>query len=145
MKKNHGFTLIELLVVIGIIAILMAMVGTASFIARRQAYKTQARAEAGQVLTALKAIWIARENNEIDVPMGEGIKMTDEVVKDFGGYLEINTSRLNEGGFLDPWGNHYEYSLKDVDETELIPEVYQISVSFLNTERFYYQGDETEE
>lgn len=148
MKKNNGFTVIELLVVTGIIAILMGMVGTSAFIARNQAYKTQARAETQQLMTAIKAIWISREENKVSISTGT-VKMNEANVKKFivetegepRNYLEISNSRLNEGGYLDPWGNEYEYTIKEVDTEELPEEVYQIAVSFPNAERFYYKDD----
>lgn len=148
MKKNNGFTVIELLVVTGIIAILMGMVGTSAFIARSQAYKTQARAETQQLITAVKAIWIAREDNKIPISTGT-VKMNAANAEKFNvegsegkrNYLEIPTSRINEGGYLDPWGNEYEYTIEDVTEEALPEEVYQIAVSFHNAERFYYKDD----
>ncbi|MBO7298274.1 MAG: type II secretion system protein [Kiritimatiellae bacterium] len=148
MKKNNGFTVIELLVVTGIIAILMGMIGTSAFIARSQAYKAQARAETQQLITAVKAIWIAREDNKVPINTGT-VKMTADNVKKFTvendtgvrSYLEIPTSRLNEGGYLDPWGNEYEYTISDIKEEELPDEVFQISVSFLNADRFHYKKD----
>ena len=56
-------------------------------------------------------------------------------------YLEIPSSRLSEGGYLDPWGNEYEYTIEDIEEEELPEEVYQIAVSFPNVEKFYYKDD----
>ncbi len=151
MKRNNGFTVIELLVVTGIIAILMGMVGTSAFIARSQAYKTQARAETQQLLTSIKAIWIAREDNKVPISVGT-VKMTQANIDSFTvekngekrSYLEIPSSRLNEGGYLDPWGNEYEYTIEETKEEELPEEVYQIAVSFHNAERFYYKNDNVE-
>ena len=151
MKRNNGFTVIELLVVTGIIAILMGMVGTSAFIARSQAYKTQARAETQQLLTSIKAIWIAREDNKVPISVGT-VKMTQANIDSFTvekdgekrSYLEIPSSRLNEGGYLDPWGNEYEYTIEETEEEELPEEVYQIAVSFHNAERFYYKNDNVE-
>ena len=82
MKRNNGFTVIELLVVTGIIAILMGMVGTSAFIARSKAYKTQARAETQQLLTSIKAIWIAREDNKVPISVGT-VKMTQANIDSF--------------------------------------------------------------
>ena len=148
MKKNNGFTVIELLVVTGIIAILMGMIGTSAFIARSQAYKTQARAETQQLMTSVKAIWIARQDNKVPIPTGT-VKMNAANVEKFNvegkdgmrNYLEIPSSRLSEGGYLDPWGNEYEYTIEDIEEEELPEEVYQIAVSFPNIEKFYYKDD----
>lgn len=148
MKKNSGFTVIELLVVTGIIAILMGMIGTSAFIARSQAYKAQARAETQQLMTSIKAIWIARQDNKVPIPTGK-VKMTASNVEKFNiegkdgtrNYLEIPSSRISEGGYLDPWGNEYEYTIEEVEEEALPEEVYQIAVSFPNAERFYYKFD----
>lgn len=149
MKKNKGFTVIELLVVTGIIAILMGMVGTSAFIARSQAYKAQARAETQQLITAVKAIWVAREDNKIPISTGT-VKMNAANVEKFnvestGGmrnYLEIPTSRLNEGGYLDPWGNEYEYTISETDDYTAPEEIYQVTVSFQNSEIFYFKNDQ---
>lgn len=151
MKKNKGFTVIELLVVTGIIAILMGMVGTSAFIARSQAYKAQARAETQQLITAVKAIWVAREDNKIPISTGT-VKMNAANVEKFnvesdGGtrnYLEIPTSRLAEGGYLDPWGNEYEYTISETDDYTAPEEIYQVTVSFQNSEIFYFKNDQIE-
>lgn len=153
MKRNSGFTVIELLLVIAIIAILMGMVGTSAVIARNQAYKAQARAETQQLMTAVKAIKMASSDGPLPIPK-EG-KMNKETVEMFlnvkidgeeetRSYLEIPSSRLEDGGFLDPWGHAYEYSIEESGEKELPNEVYQIAVSFPNAEIFYYKKDTIE-
>ena len=148
MKKNKGFTVLELLIVTGIIAILMGMVGTSAYIARRHAYKAQAQTETQQLLMAIKSIWVTQKDGELPIQTGK-VKMNPDAVASFtvdvSGekrvFLEIPTSRLNEGGYLDPWGNLYEYTIEEPQNEDLPEEIFQIVVSFPNSEKFYYKND----
>lgn len=149
MKKNKGFTVLELLIVVGIIAILMGMVGTSAFIARKHAYKAQAQTEVQQLAMAVKSIFLTHKDSKFPLKTGR-VRMNSDALKSFTveikeneqrAFLEIPTSRLEDGAYLDPWGNMYEYTIEDVKEEEMPEEVFQIVVSFPNSEKFYFRDD----
>ena len=148
MKRNvgNGFSLIELLAVTAIIAILSGMIGVAAFNARQKAYSTMARTEVQQIAQALKAHWIAKGRWPQGFAPGSSQAISAELVEQSGlrgdvdgnVYLELPDERLEDGLFLDPWGHPYTVEIDEVVETT-DKDVYQITVSFVNSDKYYFE------
>lgn len=154
-RAGNGFSLIELLAVTAIVGIVAGMIGVAAFNARQKAYRAIARTEVQQIAQAIKSYWIAKgEWPEGFDPGTAGItvKLSTEVIDRAGlrggsdnVYLQIPDNRLEDGFFLDPWGHPYQVEidaigdLSDVQEEE--EQTYQITVSFMNSDSYYYVDD----
>lgn len=144
--QRNGFSLIELLAVTAIIAILSGMIGVAAFNARQKAYNTIARTEVQQLATALKSWWVAKGEWPKGFPPGSDTGISADVIRESGlrgdvdgnVYLQIPDDRFEDGLFLDPWGHPYFVEIDEVTETEDV-ETYQITVSFVNSDKYYFE------
>lgn len=144
--QRNGFSLIELLAVTAIIAILSGMIGVAAFNARQKAYNTIARTEVQQLATALKSWWVAKGEWPKGFPPGSDTGISADVIRESGlrgdvdgnVYLQIPDDRFEDGLFLDPWGHSYFVEIDEVTETEDV-ETYQITVSFVNSDKYYFE------
>lgn len=160
-RGRAGFTLIEILVVAGIIAILMGMIGSASFTARQRAYQAQANAEVRELAAAFRAYWLTYGywppevqgfgSDESYKPisrallrsiMGENLSgagaNTREIV-----FLQIADKNFgvdNSGSadmFLDPWGNAYQMAFGRRVKIERSA-LYSSTVAFPMRDRYEY-------
>jgi len=127
-----GFSLIEILTVAAIVAILMGMIGSASFTARQRAYQAQAQAEVRELASAFRAYWLTYgywppevqgfSSDESFQPVGKSL-LRSIMGENMGGtgantrqivFLQIADKNFgvdNSGSadmFLDPWGNAYQ-------------------------------------
>ena len=144
--QRNGFSLIELLAVTAIIAILSGMIGVAAFNARQKAYNTIARTEVQQLATALKSWWVAKGEWPKGFPPGSDTGISADVIRESGlrgdvdgnVYLQIPDDRFEDGLFLDPWGHPYFVEIDEVVETT-DKDVFQITVSFANSNKFYFE------
>ncbi len=148
--KNHskagGFSLIELLAVTAIISIVAGMIGVAAINARQKTYATIARTEVQQIAQALKAHWVAKGEWPKGFPPGQDTGLSADAIRESGlrgeadgnVYLELSNDRLEDGFFLDPWGHPYFVEIDEVTETK-DQETYQITVSFANSDKYYFE------
>lgn len=125
-RNRKGFTLMELLIVMAIIAILAGLVMTASFIAKRQAMITKARAAISNLETALGMFqsnigeYPASGNANLvtclttsgNCLVGTGVPMTPAQVSAWSGsYTHFQANEINTNGeLIDPWNNPYTYN-----------------------------------
>lgn len=122
-SNKRGFTLIELMVVVGMIAILMAAVGTAVGQTRERARMEKARSE----VKALSQAILAWENytrggkNELEVMndveadvntlkfvLGQGESANSGDIP-----VLFNAALAAGGKFRDPWGSPYRIRIKE--------------------------------
>lgn len=153
-RISSGFSLIELLTVTAIISILAGMIGVAAHSARQRAYATQAQLEAQQVATAFRSYWVTQgkwpSGFESGFSSGGPITQSKLFSSDLMGsagqgdvtrspFLEISVEDF--GGseeYLDPWGRPYQLTIRPVEDVKQ-SEKFQVVVSFLNAEKYYYQ------
>ncbi|MGI5868400.1 MAG: type II secretion system protein [Kiritimatiellia bacterium] len=145
-SSTQGFSLIELLAVTAIIAIVVGMIGVAAFNARQRAYTTIASTEVQQIAQALKSYWIAKGEWPDGFPAGQDTGISADIIRrsglrgdaDGNVYLQLSDEQLEDGQFLDPWGHAYVVEIDDVTRTE-IQETCQITVSFANSDKYYFE------
>lgn len=149
---RSAFTLVELLTVVSIIAILLGMVGSASYAARQSSYKSQARAEVREIANACRAYWIASGGWD-DGPFwpasgGEHtIQRGNALGKALTGsnpakavFLGLNAE---EDEFCDPWGNPYHVRFEGTQQTQTTHH-FSSSVTFPMRNRHAYYGRQFE-
>lgn len=145
MKK--GFTLVEMLVVIAILGILMAMMVPAAGMILRRARVAQAKADAGVVTTVMMKYhaeynrWpdfykTEAEQDQPHLTDGGWVSVMSPAPRQVGdppsadnfkgivffspgGGVLGDADSAYPGGFLDPWGNAFEYQV-DADQDESI-------------------------
>ncbi len=123
ISNKRGFTLVELMVVIGMIAILMAAVGTSVGKTRERARIEKARSEVKTLSQAILA-WEnytrggkneleAKNDEEADVNtlkfvLGKGEAATSGDIP-----VLFNAALAAGGKMLDPWGSPYRIRIKE--------------------------------
>jgi prepilin-type N-terminal cleavage/methylation domain-containing protein len=133
--KRIGFTLIEMLTVTAIIAILMGMIGAATFAARQRAYQAQAQTEVRELAAALRSYWLTYGAWPPEVQAFNDVTAFKSASKDLllslmaDPSMDMSTTGCNKRRivfmqlgdkhfgtdnnnqkdvYLDPWGNAYE-------------------------------------
>ncbi|AKJ65125.1 prepilin-type N-terminal cleavage/methylation domain-containing protein [Kiritimatiella glycovorans] len=123
-KRRDGFTLIELLTVIGIIAILMAIVVPGVSKVKENAQKAKARTEIKSIEMAVKAYESEYGKYPNQTGASDGTFSTDEQLVNILRadddadlsednprrivFLEVGEKSLDDGDFVDPWGEEYQ-------------------------------------
>ena len=145
--SRAAFTIIELLTVVSIIAILLGMIGTASYAARQKAYRAQASAEVREIANACRSYWIASANwkngsrwpGSNDGSLYNNLLGKDQDNTYHAVFLQFDEQRIENGQFLDPWGNPYRVSGGDTD-VHRTTHIFSASVSFPMRNRYEYYG-----
>jgi type II secretion system protein G len=111
-SRHSAFTLIELMVVIAIIAILAGLILSAAGYVQKKGARSRAEAEIAALGTALenyKADYGDYPTNSVSANTRSliTILMPTDGSKI---YYEFKTNSTNATGFLDPFGNNYNYS-----------------------------------
>lgn len=113
MKKNKAFTLMELLVAMAIIVILAGMAVGGAQMARKRGAVTKARA----AIAALEAAIDMYEQDLGEYPPSGNENLTKALTDTSsppanwnGPYMRFKEEDLEEGKYIDPWGNPYVYT-----------------------------------
>lgn len=126
MKQRHGFTLIELLLVIAIIGILMAILIPTVTKVKEKAKRTQAKADARAIETAVKSYeatygflpFVAANFTYPEGEIGDAAYtalitwLQDDNPRQMR-FLDVDTAQ-GPGTFNDPWENRYRVAF-DLD------------------------------
>lgn len=105
-----GFTLIEILVVISIIAILASLVLAAAGSVQRKGARSRAESEIAAVAAALESY--KADNGDYPYNNLTGSSNLVTALMPFGGgkvYFEFKSKYTNAMGWIDPFGNNYNY------------------------------------
>lgn len=113
-SERKGFTLIELLVVVAIIALLAGLVTSATQVARKRGARGKAEAAVATIEAAL-----GMYETDIGIFPESGNKNLISALSDEeanagapswnGPYMRFKEKELENGEFMDPWGNPYLY------------------------------------
>ncbi len=112
MRKNNGFTLMELLVVMAIITILAGMAIGGAQMARKRGAVTKTKSAIASLEAAIDMYEIdigeypASGNEELIQALTDSTNPEPEWN---GPYMRFKEADLEEGKYLDAWGNPYVY------------------------------------
>ena len=111
-RNRSGFTLMELLLVMAILVIMASMVGVAFLNANQNAQEDAVRLQIKTYKDACKQFKLHVGYFPKQLPDLVQKPANDKMNRWRGPYLE--TDNLN--GFLDPWGNQYNYQANDATQ-----------------------------
>ena len=145
---------------VSIIAILMGMIGTASYAAKQASYRSQAQAEVREIANACRAYWIASGSTKAGArwPGSSGsIVHNGNIYQQLAGrakdglpghvvLLAFDEQRFDadkangDGGeYLDPWGNPYQVKFQE-DSPPPPHQKFIATVTFPMRNRYEYYG-----
>ncbi|MBR2837712.1 MAG: prepilin-type N-terminal cleavage/methylation domain-containing protein [Kiritimatiellae bacterium] len=150
---RRGFTLIELLVVIGMIAVLMGSIGSGMNQARRRAMIAKATQDAKEMTNAILAFENYAKGHSLanyatgswrDTTEGSMSMILGGEQSDSGEEVPVlYNAHIRNGQILDPWGNPYQYLIRQAGSISPPRESgFQTAPSLPN---FYRLGDEERE
>ena len=139
--KEKGFTLMELLVVMAIMTILAGMAVGGAQMARKRGAITKAK-------SAIAALEAAIDMYDLDIgdyPATGNANLITELHDASnsdpewnGPYMRLKEDDLEDGAYLDPWGNPYVYNNPGTHNTSF----YDIYSSGLNADDEQGEGDD---
>lgn len=105
----RAFTLIELLIVIAIIAILASLVLAAAGGVQNKGKRSRAESEIAAVAAALESY--KADNGDYPSNSSGSLALVTNLMPSGGGkvYFEFKSKFTNGSGWLDPFGNNYQY------------------------------------
>jgi general secretion pathway protein G len=109
-KRSAAFTLIELLIVIAIIAILASIVLAAAGSVQKKSARSRAQTEIAAMAAALENY--KADNGDYPVNSNTGsLTLVTTLMPTNGSrvYFEFKPKFTNAGGWVDPFGNNYQY------------------------------------
>ena len=119
---KRAFTLIELLVVIAMLAVLIGALGSGVTQARKRAMVAKATQDAKEMTNAILAFENYAPNRSLASEATGGWKDTSESAmamilggrtSDSGEQVPVlYNAQIRNGQILDPWGNPYQYMIK---------------------------------
>jgi general secretion pathway protein G len=109
-QRSAAFTLIELLIVIAIIAILASIVLAAAGSVQKKSARSRAQTEIAAMAAALENY--KADNGDYPVNSNTGsLTLVTTLMPTNGSrvYFEFKPKFTNAGGWVDPFGNNYQY------------------------------------
>lgn len=107
---RRGFTLIELLIVMAIIAILASLVLAAAGSIQKKGARSRAESEIAAVAAALESYKADNGDYPSNNASGSLALVTNLMPSDGGKvYFEFKPKFTNTSGWVDPFGNYYNY------------------------------------
>jgi prepilin-type N-terminal cleavage/methylation domain-containing protein len=150
---KRGFTLVEMLVVVAMLAVLMGAFGTSFAKARRRAMIAKATQDVREMTNAIlayenyapnrslknqaKGAWQDADESSLGIILGSATTETGAQIP------VLYNAQLTKGRILDPWGNPYQFIIKNAGSiTPKSASTYMTAASLPN---FYRLTDEERE